>query len=163
MNIAELEQCYNTLATRYKLPSLAPATLTMESTTVTRLEELLLAIETFAPLQGWICYQSKVHSFWHGEPWRLADVGLPLSGEFIDDNGNALHLRQNGSGGWLLTRYLHNGTTTENSNYLSDDITQLGNSHAPGPLCYRRFWRIDPEQGVIPFAACFTGFEEKNA
>lgn len=165
MNIQQLHQHYSALAKRHGLAPMQPVTLKITSHSAATEDELQSKIEQFAPVEGWICYQSRVHSFRNGEPWQVSEVGLPLSAEAIDASGNALHLRQNGQGGWTISCYSHSESAPDTAEHLCDEVTHLGNSHTGGELDYdlgyRRFWRQDEEQGVIPFAACFTGFKEK--
>ncbi len=65
-------------------------------------EKVKQALKDFQPQQGWLCFQSAVVPFKKGE---LPDKGTILYGEVKDKKHQALHIQQNGNGGWLLTTY----------------------------------------------------------
>lgn len=119
------------------------------------------AIRDFAPTAGWLCYQSQVIRLGLDETQdERDDRGLLLSGELVNGNPASLHIRQNGSGGWLLTYF----TPDTGDRYLTDTLSLLAferdpeRRSNPTRLRYRRYWALDPVHGVRQVAACFIGF-----
>lgn len=81
-------------------------------------ERLSTEIANFAPVEGWLCYQSAVIEVRDGAVPKPGDGrGLILSGELINAAWESLHIRQNGRGGWLLTRF----TPDRGETYLADE------------------------------------------
>lgn len=122
-------------------------------------------IAHFAPDAGWLCYQSKVVEVKDGNLAGNQDgLGLILSGELTNAAGESLHIRQDGRGGWLVSRF----TPDQGDCYLAD-IQRLI-VHAPHQdqprraryLRYRRYWKQDEHHGVRQHAACFIGFSEDD-
>jgi hypothetical protein len=118
-------------------------------------------VADFAPDSGWLCFQSEVLRIHDGQlPGPDEDRGLPLSGELVNGAGESLHLRQNGRGGWIVTRF----TPEQGKEYLVDDCSLIAHEsnperrRDPGQLCYRRYWCLDPHHGVRQAAARFIGF-----
>jgi hypothetical protein len=133
-------------------------------------ERLSTEIANFAPVEGWLCYQSAVIEVRDGAVPKPGDGrGLILSGELINAAWESLHIRQNGRGGWLLTRF----TPDRGETYLADEhrfvvhAPTQGYTSAPRYLRYRRFWTLGKDQrntrqGIRQHAACFIGFMEGN-
>ena len=119
-------------------------------------------IAAFAPNQGWLCYQSAVVAFPPGGlPEADADRGLILSGELTNTAKHSLHIRQDGRGGWHLTRF----TPGAGDAYLVDDhclIAHGSDPQHPRRLHYRRYWTQDDQHGIRQAAACFIGFDGDN-
>jgi len=95
-------------------------------------------------------------------PERDEYRGLLLSGELVNLDDESLHIRQNGRGGWVATRF----TPGKGEEYLVDEHRLVAfesdpdRRASPGGLHYRRYWRLDPYHGIRQAAARFIGFEE---
>ena len=125
--------------------------------------ELAQLIADFAPDSGWLCFQSEVMQVRGAvlpEPDRAR--GLLLSGELVDADGESLHIRQDGRGGWIATRF----TPGVGERYLVDEHRLVvfepdpDRRDRPGWLRYLRYWRLDPDHGIRQAAARFIGFDE---
>lgn len=142
-----------------KLPVLEAVTysLMVKFETLTTVEAVYNALDSFNPISGWIDYQSGKQHFLNSPLEIRSDYDMLLNAE-VASHGAALHVRYNGNGGWLVTRYDYG----EGNEYIVDKIDHLA-SFAKGSeittLKYLRFWK---EQngllGVNPVFACFIGF-----
>jgi hypothetical protein len=114
-------------------------------------------LTAFQPLQGWICFQSANRAFVDGRvPAMDGETGTLLAAEAAKPNGEALHVRYDGNGGWLATHY----KLTEGADLLADTVEQVATGNL-GLARYRRLWRPDTEHGCVPFAVCFVGFQQR--
>jgi hypothetical protein len=112
-------------------------------------DEVKQALKDFQPQQGWLCFQSTIVPFKKGE---LPDKGTILYGEVKGKNRQALHIQQNGNGGWLLTTFQEQ----EGDTHLVEYTQLLG--EFDDFLHYRVFWQQDGDQGYRPICAAFNGF-----
>lgn len=122
-------------------------------------------ISAFGPSEGWLCYQSAVLVFPPGGlPGPDSARGLLLSGELANADREGLHIRQDGRGGWIVTRF----TPGQGGHYLVDDCSFVTHEPRPGDnkplrsLCYRRYWTTDEHHCIRQAAACFIGFDGGN-
>lgn len=116
-------------------------------------QEIQEKVENFNPEQGWLCFQSKVEYFRKGKTMPYS--GILLYGEVINAQGQSLHIREDGQGGWILTSF----EETEDNNYLVEDTEFLGEKElAPKKLRYRVYWKYDERHGYRQVAARFNGF-----
>lgn len=118
-------------------------------------QAVIQAVMDFAPSQGWLCFQSQLLVLDRTEDLerRAPHAGAILSGELIRGADHSLHIRQNGRGGWILLYIdegegdqeglVHNARLLGNQHYPAT----VGESSRPGVLCYRVYWKHDPEQG----------------
>lgn len=125
--------------------------------------ELERQIADFAPDRGWVCYQSEVATVQDGQlPRSDSKRGLLLSGELVNLANESLHIRQDGQGGWVVTRFIPD----QGEEYLVDDYSLIVHERDPerranpGRAYYRRYWRPDPQHGIRQAAARFIGFDE---
>jgi hypothetical protein len=138
-----------------RLPDMSPGSVDIRSERLQDPDAVLDALRGFAPVQGWITYQSHESAFFDGLPEPEPDWGLPLAGECVDAAGVSLHLRQDGAGGWRLTRYTHR----PEGEGLCDTVEHLASLYPMARSSrYRRYWQVDAEHGVETRAACFIGF-----
>ncbi len=114
-------------------------------------DEVKQVLKNFQPEEGWLCFQSSVAFFKKGE---LPNKGTILYGEVKGKNRRALHIQQNGNGGWLLTTLQEQ----EGNTHMVEYTKLLGEFDDPGDLHYRVFWQADAEQGYRPICAAFNGF-----
>lgn len=134
-----------------------PCDLTLESEACHTAEQVETKLKAFNPIQGWLCFQSEVKYFCQGQPMPYS--GILLYGEVVNADGQSLHIRENGQGGWILTTF----TETEGENYLVETKTFLGEKElAPEKLYYRVYWKYDEKSGYQQFAARFIGFEKQE-
>lgn len=118
-------------------------------------EALRAAIESFEFTDGWVCFTGKVEAY-------ASFASLPrdmtmLSAELRRGQTESLHVRQDGQGGWLLTRM----TETSHSpgqQLLASDQQFISTRKELGPLRYRVYWRYDDGQGYRKYVARFVGF-----
>lgn len=117
-------------------------------------------VKAFEPVEGWLCFQSEVKSFCQGETMPYA--GILLYGEVVNAKGESLHIREDGLGGWILTKLTE---IDEGEQYLAETqkFLGLGNKQAPEKLYYRVYWENDQEHGYRQFVARFTGFEPEES
>ncbi len=149
-----------------RLPKMENQTFTLKATPIepplASAEEAYSALEDFSPTQGWVGFQSVDRSFTAGDlPPMDIETGKLLAAEAVNAKGESLHIRYDGAGGWIGARYV----AVVGGDRLADIMVHFANGKTNdkklGKLRYRRFWRIDPEHGTEPYAACFIGFGEE--
>ena len=121
-------------------------------------------LQALAPLAGWLQFQSKVVTFAGGAlPEPLPAWGVLLDAACHDAAGRRILLRSLGAGQLALVIALPEIGETNSEVMLVDDHHHLATGKAPGhKLCYRRYWRIDPDRGAVPYFAAFQGFASKE-
>jgi hypothetical protein len=160
--ILEQYQALSSLMHEANLPALEAMTyhLTVETKTLTTVEAVYAALDSFNPISGWIGYQSG-NQYFVNEPWAFkSDYGVLLNAEMTNGSGVSLHVRYNGNGGWVVTQY-HYGKGEE---YVADTVKHLASfDNGNTTLRYLRFWKVqDGSLGVNPVFACFVGFGGKE-
>lgn len=117
-------------------------------------------LANFQSVQGWAGFQSANRIFADGIiPVMDGETGQLLAAEAVHASGDSLHIRFDGAGKWIVTRY----ATVEGNDYLADSVEHIARADTNlGKLRYRRFWHIGQEHGYEPFAACFIGFEKEG-
>ncbi len=164
MNATELGIAYAEVARKHKLPPMAPAALQVETEDFTDPESAWRALRERKPTEGWLLFQSHVTIFVRG---LLPDPdpawGFLLAAEVIDGNGHSIHVRQSETDGPRLVVAKPTDVAADvNEVFLTDHTRHLATDKAPGPLCHRRYWRIDPAMGVAPVFAAFQGFARQE-
>lgn len=162
MTPREILAAYNKMPTDHALPVMQVARLKLVSDELDNPDAVWTRVRDFEPSAGWLCFQSVIKEVgdegWLDPPDQ--ESGSLLSTEcFSQANGESLHVRQNGRGGWRLTRYMP-GSGGE---FLTDEVALLAHEPeetAPRYLHYRRYWDIDAETGASATAACFIGYRE---
>jgi hypothetical protein len=163
MTLDDLLRTYQALAAKNRLAEMSIAALEADPADYDHPDAVYHHLQAFAPEQGWLCFQSVVAEFWRAAdlPSPSGQNGVILSGECVNTAGESLHVRQNGRGGWRVTCYRpHAG-----EKYLYDTVTLIAHEpsaqqlHNPKRLRYHRYWKLEPNHGMRPFAACFIGFE----
>lgn len=165
MNAQEILQQYETLREAVrdaKLPTLESKTydLSVKIETLTTVGSVYSALDSFKPSAGWLDYQSGKQLFLKSPLEISTDYDMLLNVEVANSNAS-LHVRYNGQGGWLVTRYDYN----EGNDYLADTVKHFASFDKTGntTLQYLRFWKIQEDVlGVNPVFACFTGFGGKS-
>lgn len=156
MNPASLLSAANNILSRRELPQLRECQWQITTALCDDYAALLHTLREFAPDEGWLGCQS------HNILCKAGVLPLPPASRIIDgelyarNRDESLHLRHNGQGAWLLTRY----TTGGGESGISDTVSLLGANQEAGTLTYQRLWRHDPRHGLHQFAARFTGFKE---
>jgi hypothetical protein len=162
MTPAQFSQAYARVAMAHGLPALEPARCHVQTQMMSEPAQILMELRQRQLQQGWLQFQSQVTTFIAGAvPEPAPDWGVLLAAEAVDAAGRSIHLRQHGTGGWLLTVCTPADDTSaevEDDLVLADEVTQLPTDRAPGPLRYRRYWSLDPATGSIPRFAAFIGF-----
>lgn len=133
--------------------------LNVETKTLTTVEAVYAALDSFNPISGWIGYQSGNQYFVNESLAFKSDYGVLLNAEMTNGSGVSLHVRYNGSGSWVVTQY-HYGKGEE---YVADTVKHLASfDNGNTTLRYLRFWKVqDGSLGVNPVFACFVGFGGK--
>jgi hypothetical protein len=143
---------------RWTMPTMELHHCRLDTTQVTELAALESLLREFAPSEGWLTSTSANQYFNNGDlELKSADIGLPLEGEMINPQGEALDLRQSSSRGWIVTRF---ASDSDAPLWPSDTIDQL--AIGGGLLTYRRYWQLD-QAGAITQRFChFTGFADRS-
>ena len=119
--------------------------------------ELSVTIEGFGAAMGWLGYQSgNQHQLSLDKVVLDKSYGTLLNAELTNDQGQSLHIRYNGQGGWVVTRYEY----SVGDQYIADRVSFVSSFDDKVKLHYLRFWQADDSAGlgVNPVFACFTGF-----
>lgn len=161
------------LVKRYKLlgaeiPRFNICTLKIDAKTCISPGAVRQELKVFAPIQGWLCFQSKLIRFLQGE--SLPDEGVILYGEVKGKDGRSLSIQQNGEGGWIMTYY---DEQSDGDSHLAENVRLISETHPSDPentrydLNYRVYWgdgdydqEEDDGQGWRQIAAAFDGFEK---
>ncbi len=163
MNAQILLELYSTVAKgENRLPEMEDQTFTLKAILLepplASVEEAYKALEDFSPTQGWVGFQSANRCFTAGDlPPMDNETGKLLAAEAVNAKGESLHIRYDGAGRWFVTHYI----AEAGDDCLAETVAHIANDKKLGKLRYRRFWRIDPEHGAEPYAACFIGFGEE--
>ena len=128
---------------------LSSGSLSAEATQISQHNELLDIINDFLPADGWICYQSQLDHFQGLEKLPEIDqaTGLILQAEFVqtDNDSNSLHIRQQGTQGWIATHISQITPADETETGIletSQFITMPDeNSKTEGYLRYQTYWK----------------------
>jgi hypothetical protein len=157
MNLEDLVDAYGRIADSHALPAMSPARLKVSRQSLDNPEAAWAALQSLAPLEGWLQFQSIVQCFADGAlPEPEPDWGWLLAAEAVDGEGRSHLIRQDGHRGLILVTCDPRPEGTET--LLADEVEPLATAKAPGRLRYRRYWRRDPEMGLAPALAAFIGF-----
>lgn len=164
MNATELCVAYAEVARKHKLPPMTRAALQVETYDFADPETAWRALRERKPIEGWLQFQSQVATFLAGVlPEPDPAWGCLLAAEVIDGNRHSIHARQSETGGLrLVVAKPADVAADANDVFLTDSVCHLATDKALGPLCYRRYWRIDPAIGVVPVFAAFQGFARQE-
>ncbi|KOR32997.1 hypothetical protein TI05_03785 [Achromatium sp. WMS3] len=156
MNIQELLTLYQIIAAKHNLPKFAPQTvgLHIESEYLNSPHKVMATLETMQPISGWLSFQSCNYILHAGKklPTMTDATGVLLNAELVNNTGVALQIRYYSSGSWLITKF----TETPHGNYLKDTLKFVVQGSSEDYWHYKRFWHIDLEQGILPYAACLA-------
>lgn len=154
MNLQQAMDDYNRLASQLELPQLAKCRLASSSRLVREPAALWDALRAFAPEAGWLQTTGAVIAVRGADDLR-DDAGLPLAAE-LARGPSGLLLRRRRDGWWLLQldEREHEGEAV-----AADEVCLLA-THGADKLVYRRYWRLDEEQGLMPFATRFARFQD---
>lgn len=114
------------------------------------------ALESLSPCEGWVLFQSRQRWFGDGLPRREEEWGFPLAAEAAVSENESVRLDHAG-GRWRLTRFTHRPEGA----LLCDEVGQYLHGGG-GRLRYRRYWRLDGEQGCVQQQACLIGIEREE-
>lgn len=159
MNVETLLNVYRqVIECGNKLPQMSSADFKISSERLPSAMRAWESMVAFAPVAGWLGFQSK-NQWFIGPmpPVPDAAAGVLLYAECVNGDQHSLHVRYNGADAWLLTRF----TPRQGDAYLCDTVKLLATDPTLGSLRYRRYWRLDPQHGAEPCAACFIGFEKE--
>jgi len=163
MTTAELRAAHAEVARKHGLPPMACAALRVATRDCGDPETAWRALREHKPAEGWLQFQSRVATFMGGAlPEPDPAWGLLLAAEAIDGSGRSLHVRQSEAGGLRLVIAEPADAADADEVFLTDSVRHLATDKAPGPLRYRRYWRIDPAMGAVPVFAAFRGFARQE-
>lgn len=126
----------------------------------TTADQIRKDLEAFAPNQGWLCFQNEIVRFIPGEV--LPDKGVILYGEIMNVDDQALHIQQDGVGGWRIAYFSEEQGDTHlvEDHLLMTDVNPDQPSEPRYNLNYRVYWAQDGEQGYRQVASSFNGFRK---
>ena len=120
------------------------------------------ALVSWQPQQGWLQFQSHTVAFDAAKlPEPEANWGLLLDAEAVDAQGRSLTLRTVSPG--MVQRVIAQPLPAGGGeqDYLTDQVYQLATKKTGHiKLCYRRYWRQDEFDGLLPFFVAFQGFAD---
>lgn len=141
---------------------------------LTTTDQVFLRIREFNPQEGWLLSAHHPGPLILGDSLYLGGASGPASGRMPDDNRRAidyplsgefcrdrksLHLRQDGQGGWTLTKLVFNGDASAENGSVAT-VLQLRRD-CPGHLKYQVFYKaqkVDAHEELRPFNFRFAGF-----
>lgn len=177
MNPAELLAAYSQLAKKHDLPRMEPAkpSIVLRATfspgpTVHGSPDSdgWEWLRSVSPQEGWLQFQSHVAVFTDGElPEPAEDWGLLLAAEAVLPDGRSLLLRPDGQGGLRAVVVAPDADARDEAPFAEfEDVVSHRATDRAGvskTLRYTRYWRADPDRGVVPVLAAFQGFgREEN-
>ncbi len=107
------------------------------------------------PRAGWLQWQSRQTHFTGNLPEPEAGSGALLAAEAVVSEAESLRLDFL-DGQWRLIHYLHDPKGVE---YLCDETRHLLHGTHDRHLLYRRYWRIDGDQGAVQTFAVLIGID----
>lgn len=163
MNIPQLASAYQRVASRHHLPAMTVGGLVITSPPPMDTAMAWTELQAFAPLAGWLQFQSKVVAFTGGAlPQPAPEWGSLLDAACHDAAGRSIQCRSLGAGQIALVTATPTSGEENGVTYLVDEVRHLATGKVPGAsLRYRRYWRPDPdnpEPGVVPCFVAFQGF-----
>jgi len=176
MTADELLAAYNKVAGKHGLPP-------MEVATTTAVHRVALAarpsaesgedawrfVRDLAPRSGWLQFQSRVVAFADDTlPEPAPDWGCLLAAEAVLRDGRSVTVGPDGRGALLAVVLRPEPLVPEAdlaaagaAPILLDRVRHRATGNVPGDgvaIYYARYWRADPERGLVPVVAAFTGF-----
>lgn len=113
-------------------------------------DEAEAEIQGFPAEQGWVCRQSKLHVFHTANTRPDPNAGgVILSAELVaSDRQRSLHVRQDGMGGWILTKIAEGASADDAAtDGLAHTTCLIGDNRVEGWVLYRVYWCHDKDQG----------------
>lgn len=166
MRLEQTLAAYRRFAKRQGLPEMQLAGLKVETRDLDDPASAWSALKAEYPLEGWLLFQSRVAVFAaHSLPEPEPDWGLLLAAETYDEGGRSLSIRTLTPGRLRLVLAEHQPNGTD---YLADEVKHWATGKVLAePICcrflrYRRYWRQDPRDGLLPFFAAFRGFDNQD-
>lgn len=171
MPLEQTLDAYRRFAKRQGLPDMYLAGLKVETRDLEDPGSAWSALKAEYPLEGWLLFQSQVVVFAeHSLPEPEPAWGLLLAAETYDEGGRSLSIRTLAPGRLRLVIAEHQPNGTD---YLADEVKHWATGKVlerTGKvlertgcrfLHYRRYWRRDPQDGLVPFFAAFRGFDNQ--
>ncbi len=163
MNLQQLAAAYHQVASRHHLPPMSVAGLEISTPAPMESATAWAELQAFAPVAGWLQFQSRVVAFNGGAlPQPAPDWGTLLDAACHDAAGRSILCRSLGTGLIALVIATPAPGDDPAMTYLVDEVRHLATGKVPGAcLRYRRYWRSDPdhpEPGVRPCFAALHGF-----
>jgi hypothetical protein len=165
MQLTTTLEAYRRLRTRVvggNLPEMEIAALHLETHQEPTPAAAWEALVNWQPQQGWLQFQSQTVAFVDSRlPEPEANWGLLLDAEALDAQGRSLTLRTVSPGvvQRVIAQPLPAGVGGQD--YLTDEVVQLATKKTGHKmLFYRRYWRQDALDGLLPFFAAFQGFAD---
>ncbi len=152
-----LLQAYDLLAREHGLNEMTAGGLAIETRSFNDPDALWHALEALKPQLGWLQFQSWQGLLHDGLPEMKDDWGLLLQAEAVCADSSSLHIGPDGRGGWLLTHY----RPQEQGDLIWDEVEHIAHDGA-AKLIYRRYWKLDDEQGLLQTHAILQRIEAQG-
>lgn len=156
MNAQELLTLYQTMSMHHSLPAMEPKTwdLRCDIENLDTAAAVMELVKKFNPTTGWLGFQSTTKIFKTNKelPVMNETTGTLLNAEMANALGQSLHVRYDSAGNWIITKF----TPTIGSNYLVDNVKFIIHHLPDNVFMFKRYWRLDAEQGIVPDTACFN-------
>lgn len=166
MRLAKTLAAYEQFSHRQKLRPMEVSGLRLDSRHLDTPEAGWTAFTACHPLEGWLQFQSKTLAFVAGElPEPQTDWGWLLEAEARDSAGRSLLIRTLSPGQLRLVIAEPQTAGTSESDYLTDEVRHWATGKVLEKancryLRYRRYWRQDEFDGLLPCFAAFQGFAD---
>lgn len=175
MTVKALLDAYREVARKHDLPPMEGGTTTVVSCatlapgpTSAADSDAWRFVSALAPRQGWMQFQSRVVAFKNGEiPTPAPDWGFLLAAEAVLPDGRATVIGPDGRGTLQAVVLAHSAvraetdTVTNATPAIIDRVRHRATGSIPDAhrgVNYIRYWRADPERGLVPVVAAFAGF-----
>lgn len=166
MSLAHTLDAYRCFAQQQGLRPMALASLRLEAQPLDTPEAAWAALQARQPLEGWLQFQSKTLVFAEGQlPEPEPDWGWLLDAEACDSAGRSLLIRTLSPGQLRLVIAEPQAAGAGERDYLTDEVRHWATGKVLERakrrfLRYRRYWRQDDLDGLLPCFAAFQGFAE---
>lgn len=166
MSLAKTLAAYGQVAQRQGLRPMDLSGLRLDSRHLDTPEAAWTAFADYQPIEGWLQFQSKTLAFVAGElPEPQPDWGWLLDAEARDSVGRSMLIRTLSPGQLRLVIAEPQTAGTGELDYLTDEVRHWATGKVLEKakcryLRYRRYWRLDDLDGVLPVFAAFQGFAE---
>lgn len=166
MSPERLLAAYAEVAKKHGLPHMELAAVEVNSRDIPDTESAWSEFARFAPVEGWLQFQSHVVAFKAGIlPAPEREWGVLLAAEAVNAASGVIQLRPNETGGLRLSISCPSASddgSMDQSVMLADTVRHLGTEKAYGTLRYRRYWKVGSDIGPVPVLGIFQGYANEE-